>query len=144
MTIRSDLKLLYDRDPLVLYVDATQDRIEWGNTGATFRSWKLSERMRAVFDADRHHVMRDYLTIDGQLAWLVDYPDYVITYNMVPLAWHSTVRGIKHRSDKSSHEWVLAELQPPVVYKAVWRKHHDRCKHIVNELNRLIAEKNMR
>jgi hypothetical protein len=100
--------------------------------------------MRAILDADRHEVMRPNLTEASRLAWMLDEPDYVITYEMVPLAWHATVRGIKHRSDNSSHEWVLAELHPRLLTKAVWRKHHDRCKVIVTTLNDLIAAKNAR
>jgi hypothetical protein len=107
------------------------DHAEFHNRVQTFRGTALdaieSEVMVLIPDTVR------YLTEESALAFAMDQPDYVVWSANTPIAWHSTTRGIDHRTDKCSWEWTMAKVM-------VWQnpqtiRRFNRLVPIVRQLN---------
>jgi hypothetical protein len=87
-----------------------------------------------------HPKLRFRLAEESWAAFIIDDPDYVVTFRETPIMWHSTTRGNSTRKDKSAWEWVSAELSEDTMSESVWRKHKKRADVIVDTLNgRIIA-----
>jgi hypothetical protein len=55
----------------------------------------------------------DALTVESRFALMMDEPDYIISYMDIPVAWHSTVRGIDSNAlppNPEKWEWVMGVL----------------------------------
>lgn len=106
-------------------------RTPFRNSRGTFRGTRVTPLQAShLWFADP---VVKHLTKEARLALMLDEPDYVVWSRDVPIAWHSTTRGIDHRKDQSNWRWVVASV-------AVWpdyatQRRFNRMVVIVDVLN---------
>lgn len=126
-----------DTDPLMTFIRLCKTREDWTISSGVLDGRKVTPRDRAAILSDTN--VRQYLTDESYLAFTIDEPDYVITYNKVPIGWHATTRGSPQRADASAHEWVTPTLLDHALRMAWWRKQTRRAQAICTRLNELIV-----
>lgn len=112
------------------------ERRKWfSNASKTFRGTSLTPKQSVALQA--HSGTRADMPNEAWLAMVLDNPDYVIWVYNLPVAWHSTTRGIKHRKDVSNHEWVFAVKDDSEWrdFNAYARKHVEKVREIIERIN---------
>lgn len=110
-------------------------RTPFRNLRGTFRGIRMTPE--EVSRVGHHPDIREILTPDCHLALILDEPDYVVWSGKAPIAWHSTTRGIAHRTDVSSWTYVLALLR-------LWpdrqtQKRYNRMVGVIHDLNERVS-----
>jgi hypothetical protein len=111
-------------------------RAPFRNGPATFRAMRLTP-----YEAERlaaSPLLRVLLSEQSSLALAMDEPDYMVWSGKAPLCWHSTTRGIEHRKDESSWEWVMATLsdEGDEELGRYGPRRYNRMARVIDELNR--------
>lgn len=116
------------RTPLDDYVDVVRERMAFRNSNRSFVGTSVTPLECARLSTARR------LDDATRFALMMDEPDYVIFSNDIPVAWHSTVRGIDSKAlppNPERWEWVIRK-DTSIIYTP----HFRIASHIVNTLNK--------